>query len=54
MDDGPTVYHIGSKYHACMVAGEHAWFTVNPFRPKFTVVIFIHHKPRIAVAILDL
>ena len=28
--------------------------TVNPFKPEFTIVIFIHHKPRIAVAILDL
>ena len=26
----------------------------NPFKPEFTIVIFIHHKPRIAVAILDL
>ena len=27
---------------------------INPFRPEFTFVIFIHYKPRIAVAILDL
>ena len=27
---------------------------VNPFKPEFTIVIIIHHKPRIAVAILDL
>ena len=26
----------------------------NPFRPGFTIVIFIHYKPRIAVAIPDL
>ena len=26
----------------------------NPFQPEFTIVIFIHYKPRIAVAILDL
>ena len=26
----------------------------NPFQPEFTSVIFIHYKPRIAVAILDL
>ena len=26
----------------------------NPFKPEFTIVIFIHFKPRIAVAILDL
>ena len=27
---------------------------VNPFKPEFTMVIFIHYKPRIAVAILNL
>ena len=26
----------------------------NPFNPEFTIVIFIHYKPRIAAAILDL
>ena len=25
----------------------------NPFEPEFTIVIFTHYKPRIAVAILD-
>ena len=24
---------------------------VNPFKPEFTIVIFIHYKPRIAVGI---
>ena len=28
--------------------------TLHPFNPEFTIVIFIHYKPRIAVAILDL
>ena len=33
----------------------HARITlINPFRPEFTIVIFIHYKPRIAVAIVDL
>ena len=27
---------------------------LNLFRPEFTIVIFIHYKPRIAAAILDL
>ena len=27
---------------------------VNPFKPEFILVIFIHYKPRIAAAILDL
>ena len=26
----------------------------NPFKPEFIIAIFIHYKPRIAVAILDL
>ena len=29
-------------------------FLFNLFKPWFTIVIFIHYKPRIAVAILDL
>ena len=28
--------------------------SLNPFKPDFTIVIFIHYKPRIAAAILDL
>ena len=28
--------------------------TFNPFEPEFIIVIFIHYKPRIAAAILDL
>ena len=27
---------------------------INPFKSEFTIVIFIHYKSRIAVAILDL
>ena len=30
------------------------WCYVNPFSLEFTIVIFIHYKPRIAVAILAL
>ena len=26
----------------------------NPYKPNFTIFTFIHYKPRIAVAILDL
>ena len=26
----------------------------QPFNPEFTIVTFIHYKPRIAAAILDL
>ena len=29
-------------------------FAYNPFKPEFTIVILIHYKPWIAVAILDL
>ena len=32
-----------------------AWLChFTPFKPEFTIVISIHYKPRIAVAILDL
>ena len=32
-----------------------AWLSrFNPFKPEFTIVIFIQYKPRIAVAILVL
>ena len=27
---------------------------INPFKSEFTIVFFIHYKPRISVAILDL
>ena len=27
---------------------------INPFEPEFKIVIFIHYKSRIAIAILDL
>ena len=36
---------IAETYNKC-------W--LNPFKPEFTIVIFILYKPRIAVAILDL
>ena len=26
---------------------------INLFKPEFSIVIFIHYKPRIAIAILD-
>ena len=29
-------------------------FSINPFKPEFTIVIFIRYKSRIAAAILDL
>ena len=32
----------------------HALIFINPFNPEFTIVIIIHYKPQIAVAILDL
>ena len=39
-----------------MTANDILWTLndLNPFKPDFTIVIFIHYKPRIAVAILDL
>ena len=33
----------------------HVWAVLhNLLKPEITIVIFIHYKPRIAVAILDL
>ena len=29
-------------------------FYITPFKPEFTIVLFIHYKPRIAVAIFNL
>ena len=29
------------------------YYWINPFKSEFTIVIFIHYKPRIAAAILD-
>ena len=29
-------------------------YFINPLKPDFTVVIFIHYKSRLAIAILDL
>ena len=36
------------------IANDFSRGQIKPFKPEFTIVIFIHHKPRIAVAILDL
>ena len=33
---------------------QHFFLVLNPFKPEFDIVIFIHYKPRIAIAILDL
>ena len=37
----------------CHIILNHYFYT-NPFNSEFTIVILIHYKPRIAVAILDL
>ena len=37
-----------------MKTGIYPALAVNPFRPEFTIVIFIHYKPQIAAAIPDL
>ena len=33
---------------------QNTFFSFSLFKPEFTIVIVVHHKPRIAVAILDL
>ena len=39
---------IAILFHFCSIR-----LTINSFKPEFTIVIIIHYKPRIAVAILD-
>ena len=34
--------------------GDHISHSLNPFKPEFIIVIFIHYKPWIAVPIFDL
>ena len=45
VDGGPAVIQP-----VCLMFAE----VNDPLKPEFTIVIFIHYKPRIAVAILDL
>ena len=40
--------------HCFIFADNSAARCINPFNPEFTIVIFIHYKPQIAAAILDL
>ena len=43
--DSETQFQVGEKFNL---------ISIYPLKPEFTIVIFIHYKPRIAVAILDL
>ena len=49
-------YHTQKKHRSIILScrGLWHWANINPFKPEFTIVISIHYKPRIAVAILDL
>ena len=48
------VPQITEKYETGMKHLPIASVCLNPFKPEFTIVIYIHYKPRIAVAIIDL
>ena len=49
----PYLWWLILGYISCVFSLQ--WNTsVSPFRPEFTIVIFIHYKPWIADAILDL
>ena len=50
---GPIYTALPYKVASRAEGVKHVWF-FNPFKPEFTIVIFIHYKLRIAVAILDL
>ena len=43
----PNVIWMLGKQRRC-------WNNINPFKPEFTIVIFILYKPRIGATILDL
>ena len=49
---------IMNKYQLTSHSSPHSfnnpYTAINPLEPEFTIVIFIHYKPRIAIAILDL
>ena len=47
-----TAQHGRSRFKTLFFTFERANF--NPFKHEFTIVIFIHYKLRIAVAIPDL
>ena len=51
--DGHNLYSNQSGANDLLIM-RNGWMCFNPFNPEFTIVIFIHYKPRIAVAILDL
>ena len=56
----PRRHHVVPKKHEmeilvyCWQASQTVIQQWNPFKPEFTIVIFIHYKPRIAVEFLDL
>ena len=45
---------VGPRFERAKLLFQTSLGYINPFNPEFTIVIFIHYKPRIAVAILDL
>ena len=58
---GVWTLNTGNKSHTVKMARAYSQAcrhiqvqALNPFNPEFTIVIFIHYKPRIAAAILDL
>ena len=42
------------RHAAHTECGQRGSRAINPFNPEFTIIIFIHYKPRMAVATLDL
>ena len=48
------IVELGVLYYVLLVTYWHFSSFINPLRPEFNIVIFIHYKPRIAAAILDL
>ena len=49
-----TTGHTGANENRMFTVDDNSVLKVNPFKPEFTIVIYIHYKPRIALAILNL
>ena len=50
----PTTHTLSENYIYLIWTKHLQILMFNPFNPEFTIVIFIHYKPQIAPAILDL
>ena len=50
----PHALTVGNLHFITHICLHNDLQQLNPFKPEFTIVIFMHYKPRIAVVILSL